>query len=189
MTAPLLHNMDEAGLAKYCAGHNAAAQKVLFTRYADGMMMLCLRYIPVKEDAREALMDGFLACFKNIGSFVYQGEGSLKAWLKKIVVNQCLMHLRRKHLSFVPHNEDAHGACYESGESVLEQINAKQIISLIQDLPEGCRTIFNLYVFERMNHREIAELLAVTESTSKSQLHRARALLKEKLITPAKATL
>jgi RNA polymerase sigma factor (sigma-70 family) len=173
--------MDEAGLVKCCKHNNAAAQKILYARYAEGMMILCLRYISNREDAKEALMDGLLSFFQNISGFTYRGDGSLKAWLKKIMVNQCLMHLRKRNPLFVPQEETANEP-KESHENALDYINAKEIIGMIHALPTGCRTVFNLYVFEGMNHREIAEILDISESTSKSQLHRARTLLKETIL-------
>jgi len=177
----LLSNMDEATLVKCCKDNNAAAQKILYTKYAETMMILCLRYIPNREDAKETLMDGFLSFFQNINTFTNRGEGSLKAWLKKIMVNECLMHLRKRQPLFVTHEETTNEH-KDHQENALDYLNAKEIIGMIHALPAGCRTVFNLYVFEEMNHREIAHILDISESTSKSQLHRARALLKETIL-------
>jgi RNA polymerase sigma-70 factor, ECF subfamily len=174
--------MDEAKLVKCCKDNNAAAQKILYTKYVEDMMMLCLRYVTNSEDAKEVLMDGFLSFFKNIGGFTSRSEGSLKAWLKKIMVNQCLMYLRKQRPLFVAHDEMVYNEHKEYRENVLDYINAKDILEMIHALPGGCRTVFNLYVFEGMNHREIAVLLDISEGTSKSQLHRARALLKETIL-------
>jgi RNA polymerase sigma-70 factor (ECF subfamily) len=172
--------MDEARLVKYCKENNALAQKALYNTYVDPMMLLCLRYIEDREDAREALMDGFLNCFRNISGFTYRGEGSLRAWLKKIMVNQCLMRLRRKQPVFISHSDHMPvEASYP--ENASDAISAKEILGLVHALPDGCRTVFNLHVFEGMGHKEIAELLEISEGTSKSQLHRARLLLKETL--------
>ncbi|NDC41203.1 MAG: sigma-70 family RNA polymerase sigma factor [Chitinophagia bacterium] len=173
---------DEQWLAEQCRRNNAVAQKALYNRYADELLILCLRYLPGKEDAREALMDGFLACFRNMGKFTYRGTGSLRAWLKKLMVNQCLQYLRkRKGLLFVSEqyyssNEPADTA------SPIDKLSANEIMALIHALPDGYRTIFNLYVFDDMDHKEIATLLGISESTSKSQLHRARALLQTKIL-------
>jgi len=173
--------MDEARLVRYCKENNALAQKALYNTYAEPMMLVCLRYLE-REDARETLMDGFLSCFKNISAFSYRGEGSLKAWLKKIMINQCLMRLRKKQPVFISHTDDLPVEPASTMESVWDTMNAKEIMSRIQALPDGCRTVFNLYVFEGMGHKEIAGLLEITEGTSKSQLHRARQLLKETLL-------
>jgi RNA polymerase sigma-70 factor, ECF subfamily len=173
--------MDEAGLVSYCKSNNAAAQKILYTRYAEDMMLLCLRYIPEQEIAREVLMDSFLSFFKNIGQFSYRGEGSVKAWLKKIVVNHCLSQLRKRSVLFVQVKEEQQ-ELHSNDERVLDYLNTKEIMKMIHALPDGYRMVFNLYVFEGMSHQEIAVFMGISEGTSKSQLHRARVLLKEKIL-------
>lgn len=167
---------------KSCKDNNPAGQKALYDKYVEAMMILCLRYVTDHEDAKEVLMDGFLNCFKHIGGFTHLGEGSLRAWLKKIMVNQCLMHLRKRRPFLASGKEIEQYDNRESGENVFDQMNAKEIMVMIHTLPDGYRTIFNLYFFEGMNHKEISELLGISEGTSKSQLHRARATLQEKIL-------
>ena len=174
--------MDEVWLVKCCKDNNPAAQKTLYNKYVESMMILCLRYVVDPEDAREVLMDGFLSFFRHINSFTYQGEGSVKAWLKKIVINQCLMHLRKRRSLFISGKEVEHFENVDSGANIFSYLNAKEIMSMIHSLPDGYRTVFNLYFFEGLNHREIGEMLNISENTSKSQLHRARAILKEKIL-------
>ncbi len=173
--------MDEALLVKCCKDNNAAAQKMLYDKYVAAMMMTCLRYVIDQEDAKEVLMDGFYSFFKNINGFTYQGEGSVKAWLKKIVVNQCLMHLRKRKPVFISKEADQYENA-DTSENIFDYMNAKEIMKMIHSLPDGYRTVFNLYFFEGMNHREIGDVLNISENTSKSQLHRARAILKEKIL-------
>jgi RNA polymerase sigma-70 factor (ECF subfamily) len=187
LKATLLNNLDEAGLVHYCKDNNPLAQKMLYSRYVEDMMILCIRYVPDKEDAREVLMDGFLKCFNHIGSYNYLGEGSLKAWLKKIMINQCLMHLRKRQPIFVSHNDLMLNEQQENHETAVDYLNAKEIMTMIHALPIGCRTVFNLYVFEGLSHGEIGQLLEISESTSKSQLHRARALLKGTILQTSKS--
>ena len=182
MKVEQVNHIDEAVLVKGCKNNDPAAQKMLYNRYVEPMMILCLRYIVNKEEAKEVLMDGFLAFFKNIGKFTWLGEGSARAWLKKIVVNQCLMHLRKRNILFIGGKEIAHFEDKDNGENAVEALNAKEIMKMVHALPDGYRTVFNLYVFEGMNHREIGEMLNISENTSKSQLHRARAILKEKIL-------
>ncbi len=146
------------------------------------MMLLCLRYISDVEDAKEVLMDSFYSFFKKIDTFTYRGAGSVKAWLKRIVVNQCLMHLRNKSNKPLLTEDVTKFENKGSNDSILDQLSVKDIMKLLQELPEGYRVVFNLYVFEGMNHREIGNLLEVSESTSKSQLHRARKMLQEKIL-------
>lgn len=165
-----------------CKNNEPIAQRTLYNMYVGDMMVLCLRYIDNAEDAKEVLMDAFLSFFRNIGSFTYLGSGSVKAWLKKIVVNQCLMHLRKQKPVFDTGKEITEYADKETDEDMLGHLAVKEILKLLHELPDGYRMVFNLYVFEGKNHREISELLNISENTSKSQLHRARAMLKEKIV-------
>jgi RNA polymerase sigma factor (sigma-70 family) len=158
---------------------NAAAQKVLFNRLADPMMALCCRYVKNREDAEEILLDGFCKFFANLAGFRYQGEAALYAWIKKIMVNECLMFLRRHHSFAVVTEEVAQSVPRE--EEPLADLSAAEIFGLIVRLPVGYRTVFNLHVIEGMEHREIAGLLGIAEGTSKSQLRKAKLLLRKML--------
>lgn len=144
-------------------------------------MILCLRYIPVAEDAQEVLMDGFCQVFARIGSFEYRGTGSLNAWMKKVMVNQCLMRLRKKKQYFIDADNLAEHPAAAFDDPLLERLSAKELVQLIHTLPDGYRTVFNMYVFEEMAHKDIAAMLNISENTSKSQLHKARHLLQQKL--------
>ncbi len=177
-----LHIADEEHLIKCCKNNDAQAQKLLYSMHVESMMIVCLRYVVNPEDAREVLMDGFFNFFKNIDRFTYMGIGSPRAWLKKIVVNQCLMHLRKKQPFYVNSKDPELYDAPDVSENALDQLTVKEILRLVHDLPDGYRAVFNLYVFEGKNHKEIGALLDISESTSKTQLHRARALLKEKLV-------
>jgi len=146
------------------------------------MMILCLRYISDKEDAKEVLHDAFCNFFKNLDRFEYKGEGSTKAWLKKIVVNQCLMHLRSRKQFIFNEGEIEKYEDVVMDETALDKMSVKEIMALIHTLPAGYRTVFNLYIFEGKGHKEIAQMLGITENTSKSQLHKARAMMQQKLL-------
>lgn len=184
MKQSIVHITDEATLVKLCKADDPAAQKVLYMRYVEDMLRLSLRYLRDSEDAKEVVMDSFLSVFKNIGTFEGRGEGGLKAWLKKIVINRCLDHLRKRKVSFA--DESIAERLIDESESAVDTMTAKEILELIHALPDGYRTVFNLYVFEGMNHREIAELLKISEGTSKSQLYRAREILKENITNQQK---
>lgn len=172
---------DEASLIKRCRQNNAAAQEHLYKLYAEDMMILCLRYIANEEDAKEVLMDGFCSFFRNIESFAWRGEGSVKAWLKKIIVNQCLMFLRKKnHMVLVGDTVVFEDRIADT--DILSGLTAKEIMKALHSLPDVWRTVINLYVFEEMQHKEIAALMGITENTSKSHLHRARLQLKKQLL-------
>jgi len=178
----LLNRADEVQLVQRCKNNDAVAQRMIYNMYVEDMMILCLRYIRNAEDAKETLMDGFLSFFKNIERFEYRGAGSTKAWLKKIVVNQCLMRLRKAVNPETAYEENVHDVAEDDG-SIFGKLAAKDILELLQTLPDGYRTVFNLYVFEDMGHKEIGELLGISENTSKSQLHRARTMMKTKIET------
>ena len=178
-STPYNINNDE-WLISRCRKEDERAQKVVFNAWGETMLMVCYRYIGNIEEAQEVMHDGFLTFFKNLDKFTYRGEGSAKAWLKKILVNQCLMHLRKKTIFQVELVEAEHADVHISSNAI-GNMSVKEIILLIQKLPDGYRTVFNLYVFEQMNHKEIGEQLGIAESTSKSQLHKARAVLQKQL--------
>ena len=158
---------------------NVAAQKVLFNRLADPMMALCCRYVKNRADAEEILLDGLYRFFSHLKEFNYQGEAALFGWVRRIMVNECLMFLRRRH-SFAIVSE-AEASAVAGGDSPLDDLSAEEIFGLIVRLPVGYRTVFNLHVIEGIEHREIAELLGIAEGTSKSQLSKAKLLLRKML--------
>jgi len=171
--------MNEIQVIEACKRAESFAQRILYDRYVDQMFLLCLRYIPSQADAEEILSDAFLKCFKSIGSFSYLGEGSLRAWLSRIVVNECLMFLRRKKELIISMDAQTTEPATAGQELTLSKIHVRDILRYIQQLPAGYRTVLNLYVFEEMPHKEIASLLQISENTSKSQLFKARAMLKQ----------
>lgn len=141
-----------------------------------------MRYLPNQEDAKEVMLDGFCNVFKNIERFEYRGEGSLKAWIKKIMVNQCLMRLRKKNELVLQKDDDSPVLEPAIDTDAVSRLGAKELMQLIHELPDGYRTVFNLHTFEGMTHKEIGALLNITDSTSKSQLHKAKKLLQNKII-------
>lgn len=176
----------EADLVQGCKEQHAPAQKALYDRYVESLMVLCLRYISNKEDAKDILMKALTDCFRSIRQFEYRGDGSLKAWLKRITVNHCLMHLRSQR-SFTREWDDVLEEQAVTHElQPVAQLTMKELLQWIHELPVGYKTVFNLYVFEDMGHKEIASLLNISESTSKSQLHKARALLQKQIVSAQK---
>jgi RNA polymerase sigma-70 factor (ECF subfamily) len=171
--------MDIATLVKEARQGSTAAQKCLFDLLADKMLQVCCRYVKSREDAEELLLDGFYKFFKNLNSFSYQGEAALHAWLKRIMVNECLMFLRKKNVFTIVTESAAEEIVLE--EEALSNLSAAEIYNLVIALPVGYRTVFNLFVIEGMEHKEIAALTGITEGTSKSQLSKARALLQKML--------
>lgn len=172
--------MDIEQLVKEAKHKSAAAQKCLFDFFAGKLMLVCMRYLKAYEDAEEILLDGFYKFFKSIDSFNYRGEHELYAWLKKIMINECLMLLRKKNVLSIVSETVAEDIPLQ--EEALNNLSAKEIFDLIIQLPAGYRTVFNLHVIEGMEHKEIAELMGIAEGTSKSQLSKAKALLQKKLL-------
>jgi RNA polymerase sigma-70 factor (ECF subfamily) len=159
---------------------SAAAQQYLFDYWSDRMMLVCLRYLKNEQDAEEALLDGFYKFFKKLYAFNWQGEAALYGWLKKIMVNECLMQLRKKNVFSIV--TEAAAEDLPLSEEALGNLTAKEIMALILQLPVGYRTVFNLHVMEGMEHKEIAALLGIAEGTSKSQLSKAKVLLQKNLL-------
>jgi RNA polymerase sigma factor (sigma-70 family) len=172
--------MDTEELIKEARSGSAAAQKCLFDLLADGMMIVCRRYVKTREDAEEVMLDGFYKFFRGLAEFRYQGEKALRAWIKKIMINESLMFLRKKNafslLTEAPPEEMGFD------ENLLDHLTAAEIFGLVVQLPVGYRTVFNLFVIEGMEHREIAVCLGIAEGTSKSQLSKARGLLQKMLL-------
>lgn len=166
--------ISEARLGK------AAAQKCLFDLLADRMMMVCCRYVKNTADAEEILLDGFYKFFSRLDAFQYQGDAALFGWIKKIMINKCLMFLRKKHAFTIVTETEAEQIPFP--EDALDNLSAAEIFKLIIQLPVGYRTVFNLYTVEGMDHAAIAKLLGISEGTSKSQLSKAKAVL-QKLLT------
>lgn len=182
------HLYTENDLVRACREGQAGAGSMLYRRYAERILVLCLRYSGNREDARELLTDVFVTAFERLHQFDYRGEGSVAAWLSRIAVNHCLMYLRKKKLRFETLKEE-HDQQAGADASALAQLGAKELMALIHSLPQGYRTVFNLFVFEEMSHREIAALLDISENTSKTQLHKARHLLQKQLMQEKKNVL
>jgi RNA polymerase sigma factor (sigma-70 family) len=166
-------------LLKECKRQNATAQHCLFDRFATAMFLLCRRYVKNDETAEEVMLSGFMKFFQALGEFEYVNEEATIGWLRKIMVNQCLMELRKNN-SFLQLADEVPEL--PVNEDIISSISAEEIFSLITQLPLGYRTVFNLFVIEDRSHKEIAELLGISEGTSRSQLSKAKQLLQQILI-------
>lgn len=162
-------------LIKACIKGDRIAQKALFDTYAPRMLALCFRYTKAGTDAEEILQEGFVRVFTYLAQ--YRGEGELGAWIRQVMVSTALNFLKRNanyRSLMVFDKTDLHAVSEENPEFKL---TAKEICSLVQQLPIGYQTIFNLYAIEGYTHVEIGKMLGITDSTSRSQYARARALL------------
>ncbi|MEM6297192.1 MAG: sigma-70 family RNA polymerase sigma factor [Bacteroidota bacterium] len=169
--------MDEKRLIKKAIKGKASAQQMLFERYSPKMLSVCLRYTGNRFEADDVLVMAFTRVFDKLNT--YKHEGSFEGWVRRIVVNEALGYLRkhRKH-HFEEIGEAENAGMYVAPSSHLE---AEALHNLVRQLPEGYRTVFNLYAIEGFSHKEIAERLEISVGTSKSQLNRARTLLKTQL--------
>lgn len=151
-------------------------QRELYERYASKMLVVCMRYSKSREDAEDILQEAFIKVFNHMEKF--RKESSLGFWIKRIVINTALNH-HRKGMYLYPHFdiEDMHHI--GSDDIAIANYNFRDLLTLLQSLPQGCQTIFNLYAIEGFKHKEIAEMLNISEGTSKSQYSRAKSLIKE----------
>lgn len=173
--------MNQFEAIKACKKNNDdRAQKFLFNCYARQMYRLCYRYVRNREDAEELMMNGFLKFYKSIKKFRYRGENSIAPWLKKIMINECLMFLRKKKgLRIITLDEETEPVI---NEDCIAKIEVEDLYNMIMELPTGYRTVFNLFVIEGMPHKEIAGILKITEGASKSQLNKARKALQKMIV-------
>lgn len=162
-----------------CKSNNAQDQRKLFEMIAPKMLTICQRYVKNPDAAKDVLQEGFIVLFDKIST--YKGDGPFEGWARKIFINTALMHIRKNDvLKYSDNIEDALAlGVYDS--NVLDEISASEIFKLVASMPDGFRTVFNLAVIEGYNHIEIAKMLSITESGSRSQLSRARMWLQERL--------
>lgn len=172
--------MTDEQLVKECVSGNAIAQKKFYDLFARKMLGVCMRYTKDIDEAQDVLQDGFIKIFNKLPDF--ESKGSLEGWVRRIMVNTALDHYRKnkKHQA----NVDVNSVEYmlEKDDFTIESINAEDLLKIIQAIPEGYRVVFNLFAIEGYSHKEIADRLGVTESTSKSQFSRAKKLLRKLLI-------
>lgn len=172
--------MNLPDLIREAGNGRSRAQQQLFEYLSERMLVVCCRYVKNRADAEEIMLDGFCKFFKHLNRFTYQGEAALYGWIKKIMVNECLMFLRKSNVFTIVGEVGPDD--YALPEEALDMLSAEEIFNLIVQLPVGYRTVFNLYIMEGMGHDEIADLLGISSGTSKSQLSKARKLLQKMLI-------
>jgi len=173
--------MNELQIIAGCKEQKREAQKVLYETYARKMYSICLRYSSDQAAAQDLLQDGFMKIYANIGSF--QEKGSFEGWLKRIFINLALENLRKKKSIFQSSDDiqNLPDVVDESTEEQMYKISEAELLKMVQELPRGYSTVFNLYAIEDYSHKEIADMLAISEGTSRSQYVRARQILQEKV--------
>ena len=179
---------DEKRLVRDIMQGNRGAMQELYSRTVGAMTAVCSRYVVAPDDVKDVLQDSYLKVFTGITGFTPHDDGSLQAWVRRIVINESLQLLRRKKLlnQFVNLNDVEDEKEDISNENELtaytSTIDIEDLMALVQELPVGYRTIFNLFAIEKQPHSTIAKMLGISESTSASQYHRARKLLAKRIM-------
>lgn len=172
-------SVKEEQLIKECKKGKSAAQKEVYDKYSSLMLSVCFRYVKDRMEAEHVMVGGMVKVFKNVHQF--KEEGSFEGWIRRIMVNESLMYLRKnKNMAL---NMDIDSVKEEPNyEAIAESVGTDELMAMIMELPVGYRTVFNLYAIEGYKHDEIAEMLGISSGTSKSQLNRARKQLQKQLL-------
>ncbi|MCC8154498.1 MAG: sigma-70 family RNA polymerase sigma factor [Tannerellaceae bacterium] len=172
--------MDEQLLVEGCKRAESWAYKQIYEQYAPVMLSICMRYVNDRSTAKDIMHDGFIKVFFKIGQ--YAGKGSFEGWLKRVFITTALEYLRTKENGKVLFGKEYEDVPQEFDAGIVEKLSADELLACIGQLPKGYRTVFNLFAIEGYSHKEIAGMLDIQESTSKTQFIRAKAQL-QKIIT------
>lgn len=176
MAEVLTFGLTQQELIHGCIAGRRDCQEVLYRYYSPKMFGICLRYANNYHSGEDILQEGFIKVYNNLDKF--RGEGSFEGWIKRIFINTAIEHYR-KSINHTGHSELDKASFRQVNEIAVENLATQDLLKLVQKLSPGYRTIFNMYVIEGFTHREIAEMLNISEGTSKSQLARARAILQK----------
>lgn len=180
MTGQSNHIPSETDLIRGCIDGDRQMQKMLYQIYSSKMYGVCLRYSENVDDANDILQEGFIKVYKNINKF--RSEGSFEGWIRRIFINTSIEHFRKK-IKFNNISEVQENTIEDESIDVFNSLSANDIIKVIDQLSPGYKAVFNMHVIEGYSHKEIADILGITEGTSKSQLARAKGILKKLLAT------
>lgn len=171
---------EERWLRKALDGDNTATEWI-YRKHVRYLSALCSRYITEDEDIKDVLQESFIKIFTSLDSFKYRGEGALKAWITKITLNETLKFVRNNSRLPIDSIDDKDTNIADGDSMETEDIPTDVLHQFIRELPDGYRTVFNLYVIDDKSHKEIAQLLGIKENTSASQLHKAKSMLAQKI--------
>ncbi len=178
--------MDIDDIVQGCLRGDRVCQKRLFDRFAGKMLAVCMRFASHKMEAEDLLQDGFIKVFRNLHQF--NNTGSIEQWIRRIMINNAIKNYHKKSNKNEIFQLDNIFESIQNPE-VIDQLSENELLQMIKDLPDGYRMVFNLYAIEGYSHKEISEILQIEESTSRSQLVKARRALQEKLIKYQKAAI
>jgi len=172
-------NKEESRLINGCLKGRRADQRDLYERYKGQMFAICLRYARCTADAEDMLQEGFLKVYRDLHQ--YKPEAPLGAWMRRVVINTALEHLRRNKNSNATDNDNVRILRLETEEKALSELTAQELRQRITELPDDFRAVFNLYAIEGFSHLEIADMLDISVANSKVRLNRARGILKRSI--------
>jgi len=176
LTGASNHITSESDLIKGCIEGDPEMQKLLYDRFSSKMYGVCLRYAENTEDANDVMQEGFIKVYKSLSKF--RAEGSFEGWIRRIFVNTSIEHYRKK-VKLYNVTEVQENTVEDNELDALDSLATKDILNIVNELSPGYKQVFNMHVVEGYSHKEIAELLGITEGTSKSQLARAKGVLKK----------
>ena len=179
MSPLMLNKQTEKELIQLCLAGDRQASKELFDVYSKKLMALCYRFARDKSEAEDILQEGFIRIFEKL--HLFSGVGALEAWMRRVMINTAIKY-KQKHISKHNWSEIDKVHTFDPQPTIIDELSKEELMTTIQNLPDGYRTVFNLYVIEGYSHKEISDYLNIGESTSRSQLVKARNLLKEQLV-------
>jgi len=166
-------------LVELCLKKDSNSLELLYNSYSYKMFGVCLRYAKNRDDAQDLLHDGFIKVYTGLNR--YKGEGSLEGWIRRIMVNTAINYYKRKNGHYFMMNDSDEEIFEGYEEDIIEQISTGELLGYINEMPDGYRMVFNMYVIEGYQHNEISEILGISASTSKTQLMKARRYLMKKV--------
>ncbi|MEO6849637.1 MAG: sigma-70 family RNA polymerase sigma factor [Mucilaginibacter sp.] len=178
----LEHKYTIEELVKRCKASERKAQELLYKQFASKMLGVCIRYATDKMEAEDMLQNGFIRVFQKIND--YRGDGSFEGWVRRIMVHSSIEYYRKHHKMMRMVDVEEGGNEPSVNPAAIANLDAKDLMILIQQLAPGYRMVFNLYAIEGYSHKEISEIMSISEGASKSQLSRARSILKEQIVQP-----
>jgi len=183
-------NISNQEIVNNCLKGEKEAFRLLYKKHSPWMMGICMRYCKNTDDAKDVLQEALVKIFNNIKDFKFNNDAMFISWIKRIVVNTAINFVRERAKNSFINIEETNYNLTVNDEYEEENLNTKYpaqlLLNLINDLPDGYRTVFNMYVFENMGHKDIAQELNISENTSKTQLYKARNYLKNKLLAATK---
>lgn len=176
MTYPSNYIPPETDLIKGCIDRDPQMQRLLYQRFSEKMYAVCIRYSENRDDANDIMQEGFIKVYSNLNKF--RAEGSFEGWVRRIFINTAIEHYRKK-VKLYNVTEVQENTIEDKELNALDSLATKDILKIVNELSPGYKIVFNMHVIEGYSHKEIADLLGITEGTSKSQLARAKGVLKK----------